>query len=161
MNTTSFQAKTGLLGSLSWQAIASGVFVALALQVLLSLLGLAFALGDEEVGGGYQSWAVVVQLVSIATGAALASMLSHEGSRAGGIATGIMTWAVVLVLGGAVQAVAMLPRSSAGSAWIAFFGAFFGLIAGILGGSVGSMMRGRPTRSSPSHHEETPTHASV
>lgn len=156
-----FDESSRLIGATRWQAIASGVFIALALQVLLSLLGLAFALGDERIGSGYEAWATLVQLASIAVGAALAARISHLGSRAGGIAAGIMTWAVVLVLGGAVQGLTMVPRPSAGSAWIAFFGALFGLGAAILGGSFGATMRGRSAGAGPTQPEQAPAHAPV
>jgi hypothetical protein len=161
MDTSSFDEKTRLLGATSWKAIASGVFIALALQALLLLLGLAFALGDARVSGGYAAWAVFVQLLSIAVGAALAARLSHLGSRSGGIAAGIMTWAVALVLGGAVQGFMMVPRPSVGSAWAAFFGAVFGLGAAILGGALGATVRGRPSGASPTHRDEVPSHAAV
>jgi hypothetical protein len=145
MDMTSFDEKARLLGATSWKAIAAGVFIALALQALLLLLGLAFALGDER----------------IAVGAALAARLSHLGSRSGGIAAGIMTWAVVLVVGGAVQGSMMVPRPGAGTAWAAFFGAVFGLGAAILGGALGATVRGRPSGASPTHRDEVPSHAAV
>jgi hypothetical protein len=161
MDMTSFDEKTRLLGATSWRAIAAGVFIALALQVLLLLLGLGFALGDERISGGYQAWSVLVQLSSIAVGAALAARLSHLGSRSGGIAAGIMTWAVVLVLGGAVQGFLMVPPPTAATAWAAFFGAIFGLGAAILGGALGATVRGRPTGATPAPREDVPSHVAV
>lgn len=163
MNTRTFDKSTRLIGATSWAAIASGVFIALALQALLLLFGFAVAVEDARIGAGYGSWAVIVQLISIAAGAALAARLSHAGDRAGGIAAGVMTWAVALVVGGALQGVTMIGRGGGSAmAWAAFIGAALGLGAAIFGGAAGATVRGRPAGTIPttsSGPSETPSHA--
>lgn len=161
MNTTALDEKTRLVDLTSWRAIAAGVFVALALQILLSLFGLGFALRDAELGGGYQAWAIIVQLLSIALGAALAARVSHPGSRWGGIVAGGMVWAVALVLGGVVPGLTILPRTPVGSAWLAFVGALLSLGAAIGGGILGATMRGRAGGARRLAEGETATHTYV
>lgn len=169
MDTTALDEKTRLIDLTSWRAIAAGVFIALALQILLSLLGLGFALRDAELGGGYQAWALIVQLLSVAAGAALAARLSHPGSRWGGIVAGVMVWAVALVLGGAVPGLTVLPRTPMGSAWMAFVGALLSLAAAVIGGILGATLRsgsGRTRRlaegETAAHvDEERPVHAGL
>jgi hypothetical protein len=151
MDTRKLEETSRLVGSISWAAIASGVFIALALQILLSLLGLAFGLsvGDRAVGGGYAFWAVLVQLVSIGVGAALAARIAHATRTYGGIAAGIMVWAVALVIGGALPGFMLVQRfDSTVGAWAAFIGAAISLLAAILGGILGSSLGHRPTSSS-------------
>jgi hypothetical protein len=134
-----------LVGATSWAAIAFGVFTALALQHLLIMFGLALGVstGDRNVAGGFALWVVIVQLLSIALGAALAARLAHAGNRTGGVAAGVMTWAVALVLGGTLQGVSLMEIGPTG-AWAAFFAALLGLAAAIAGGAAGSSI-GRPT----------------
>jgi len=144
MNTRRLEEGSRWLGTIRWSAIASGVFIALALQTLLLLLGLAFGLsvGDETVGGGYALWAVIVQLVCLAIGAAVAAALSHAHGRMSGIAAGVMTWAVSLVIGGALSGFTLTQRLDGTAAWSAFVGALLGLIAAIAGGAFGATLRG-------------------
>jgi len=145
MNTRRLEEGSRLFSAIRWGAIASGVFVALALQTLLLLLGLAFGLsvGDEAIGGGYALWAVIVQLFCLFVGAALAAALSHAHGRSGGIAAGVMTWAVALVIGGALGGFSLTQRLDGTAAWSAFVGALLGLVAAIAGGAFGTTLRGR------------------
>ncbi len=145
MNTRKLEEGSRLVGATSWAAIATGVFVALALQTLLLLLGLALGLsvGDGEVGGGFALWAILVQLASIAVGSALAAATTHAERRGGGIAAGIMTWAVALVLGGALSGITLGRMLGETGAWSAFIGALLGLGAAIVGGAFGASLGGR------------------
>ena len=153
MDTRKLEEGSRLVGATSWAAIASGVFVALALQTVLLLLGIALgvSVGDSAIGGGYALWAVIVQLGSIAVGAALAASLSHSAHRLGGIAAGVMTWAVALVLGGMLSGVSLTMRLDGAGAWSAFLGALLGLGAAMLGGAFGATLgrAGRPERTEP------------
>jgi hypothetical protein len=145
MDTRRLDESSRLVGATSWAAIASGVFIALALQTLLLLFGLAVGLsvGDKAVAGGYALWAVIVQLLAIAVGAALAGRLSHANHRMGGIVAGIMTWAVALALGGTLTGATLGQRFASMGAWAGFVGALLGLGAAIVGGAVGSTLGGR------------------
>jgi hypothetical protein len=143
MNTRRLEESTRLVGATSWAAIVTGVFLALAVQAVLMWFGLALAQssGDRVPGRGFEVWAVIVQLVAIAFGAAVAASISRN-ERRGGVATGIMVWAVALVLGGIVTGMAMATRFPGGAAWSAFLGALLGLAAAIIGGWFGASFRG-------------------
>lgn len=134
---------TGFLDSLRWSAIAIGTVIALAIQTMFLLLGFAFAtsLGDREPGGLFGTWAVVVELCAIAIGAALAARLSHAERRGSGIAAGIITWSVVLVLGTLFQGLTMTRALGGSGAWAAFVGAVVSLAAAIVGGALGVKAR--------------------
>ena len=142
MNTRKLEESTRLVDSLSWSAIASGTIVALAVQTVLALLGLGFAtsVGDGRPGGVYDLWIVIVELVAIAVGAALTARLSHAERRMNGVAAGLMTWAVVVVLGNVFQGLAMMRAIGGSGAWAAFFGAVISLVAAALGGSFGARL---------------------
>lgn len=152
MNTQKLEESSRLVAATSWGAIAAGVFVALALQTLLLLMGLALGLsvGDRTVSGGYTLWAVLVQLGALAVGAALAARVARADTRLGGMVAGAMTWAVTIVLGGlgglTLASVAMIPGATSG-AWAAFLGILLGLGAAVLGGAFGaSLGRARMAR---------------
>ncbi len=147
MNTRKLEESTRLVGATSWAAIASGVVIALAIQILLMMLGLAFGLsvGDGTPEGGFALWAVLVQLVSIAIGAALAARISRAHRPVAGAAAGVMTWAASLVLGGAMAGLTTMQRSESTGAWAGFFGALLALGAAILGGAAGASL-GRSRR---------------
>lgn len=155
MNTHRLEESSRLVAATSWGAIAAGVFVALSLQTLLLLLGLALGLsvGDRTVSGGYTLWAVIVQLGSLAIGAALAARASRVSTQLAGMVAGAMTWAVTIVLGGlgglTLASVAMVPGATSG-AWAAFFGILLGLGAAVLGGAFGATLgRARTARTEP------------
>lgn len=149
MNTRRLEDGARFLGSTSWAAIASGVFLALALQSLLLLLGVAFAssVGDRVPENGYSVWAVLVQLLSFAVGGAVAASLARATSASygdpapRGVALGVMVWAVALVVGGALT-VLVTRGSFATNAWLTFFGALLALAAAI-GGAVFGARLGR------------------
>jgi hypothetical protein len=142
MNIRRIEERIDMVGAASWGAIATGVFVALAIQTLLLLLGVAFgvSVGDEALGSGYAVWAVLVQLCSIAIGAALAAALSHTDNRTGGSMAGFLVWAVALVLGGILSGLFLPRRIDETGAWSAFFGAALSLIVALIGGAIGARL---------------------
>jgi FtsH-binding integral membrane protein len=142
MDTRRLQEGSRLIGATSWAAIAAGVFVALALHMLLMLFGLAVvqSVGDRTPGGGFAIWAIIVQLGAIAVGAALAAALTHSERRGTGIAAGVMTWAVALVLGGSLSGFALAQRFDGAGVWSVFLGALLALGAAVLGGGFGASL---------------------
>lgn len=144
MNTYKLEEGSRLLAATSWGAIAAGVFVALALQLLLLLLGLAFAVsvGDHIAEGGFAWWGFFVQLAALCVGGALAARVSRASSQLGGMVAGAMTWAVAVVIGGALGGVPLAGAAAselgASGAWAAFFGVLLGLGAALIGGAFGS-----------------------
>jgi hypothetical protein len=142
MDTRKLEEGSRLIGSVSWSAIATGTFIALALQTVLLWLGLAFAtsVGDHTPGSVFGLWLVIVELASLAIGAALTARLSYATNQMSGVAAGVMTWAVVLVIGGVFQGLTATRGLSGSSAWAVFIGALVSLIAAIIGGSFGGRL---------------------
>lgn len=109
------------LRRVSWGAIAAGTVTALAIQVLLAMLGTGIgastvdtlAAGDTPtataLGGGAAIWWVISSLLSLATGGWVAGRLSGVTRSAEGGMHGMLTWAV------AVLATVYLVTSAAGS----------------------------------------------
>jgi hypothetical protein len=170
MNTRTLEHSSRLVAATSWGAILSGVFVALALQTLLLLLGLAIAgsVGDEVPRGGFALWAVIVSIGSFMIGGALAGSVARADNRASGIAAGALMWAVALVVGNFLTGAlgASMPRTSAAAfdtswAWAPFFAALLALGAAIIGGVLGASLRGRrsldTTTTTTATHPTTPT----
>lgn len=130
----------------NWAAIAAGVVVALAAQILLFWLGNAFAVsvGDRRPEGLFAVWVVVVQLASLFLGAAFAGYLARSATNASGAAIGAFTWALALVLGGTLASEPLAgwrPAGAAAAAWTTFFGGLLSLAAAVIGGIVGSQRR--------------------
>lgn len=150
MDTRKIEEGSRLVGATSWGAIASGVFVALALQTVLLLFGLGISgsVGDHIPGGGYSAWAVLVGIISMGIGAALAAAISKAEGRKGGIAAGLMTWAVALALGGLLGRFGVESRLA--SAWWPFLAAILGFAAAGVGGWFGaSIGKGAGTAARP------------
>lgn len=112
---------TAPLRRISWGAIAAGTVTALAIQILLAMLGTGIgastvdtlAAGDTPsataLGGGAAIWWVISSLISLALGGWVAGRLSGVGRAAEGGMHGMLTWAV------AVLATVYLVTSAAGS----------------------------------------------
>ena len=106
---------------ISWGAIAAGAVTALAVQILLAMLGTgigastvdAMAPGGTSsataLGGGAAIWWVITSLVSLMVGGWVAGRLSGVTRTAEGGMHGMLTWAV------AVLAMVYLVSSAAGS----------------------------------------------
>lgn len=111
----------GPVRRISWGAVAAGTVTALALQVLLAMLGTgigastidAVATGETPsatvLGGGAAIWWVVASLISLMAGGWVAGRLSGVARTAEGGMHGMLTWAV------AVLAMVYLVSSAAGS----------------------------------------------
>ena len=142
MNTRSLEDSIHSVGATKWSAIATGVFLALAVQTVMLLLGAAVtsSVGDGVPEGGYAFWALLVQLAAIGAGAAIAAALSHATLRRAGIGAGVVVWAVALVFGGLVTVFVLSRGSAETNAWLAFFGALLSLTAAIVGGAIGTRL---------------------
>lgn len=91
---------------ISWRAIFLGLFVGLATQILLSLLGIAIGLtaldvtGQGNAGGvgiGAGIWAALVPIISWFFAAYVAAYSSGALHRASGVLHGLAVWAVGLI----------------------------------------------------------------
>ncbi|MCW5809159.1 MAG: hypothetical protein KIT31_42790 [Deltaproteobacteria bacterium] len=142
-NVDRIERASQALQRMRWPAIALGVFLTLALQSVLLRFGFAIAVHDGRVGAGYGLWSLLVVLASLVVGAAITANLSHARDRWHGIAAGVVTWAVALVVG-AVSHGAVLGRevTTQSLAWTGFFSALLGLGAAVFGGLVGARTYG-------------------
>lgn len=118
----------------SWGAIFAGVIVAIALQVLLVMLGLAVGAAAIDpnaanpfsgIGIGSVIWLVLSGIVSIFVGAYVTGRLSGAVNRSDGGLNGLVVWALFLVVGlfvagsgaaGVVGGVYSLGKSGASAA---------------------------------------------
>lgn len=112
---------TGPVRRISWGAVAAGTVTALAIQVLLAMLGTGIGASTIDVvgtgetpsatvlGSGAALWWVVASLISLMAGGWVAGRLSGVVRTAEGGMHGMLTWAV------AVLAMVYLVSSAAGS----------------------------------------------
>ncbi len=145
MNAYSLSRSSRLVSATSWGAIARGVFVALAIQTVLLLFGLAIAgtVGDRVAETGYAFWMVIVYLVSFGIGGAVAAASSAE-DKASAVAAGFMTWAVALVVSTAIGTLLATPqRAETSPLWTSLIAAILALVAAVIGGLIGASARSR------------------
>lgn len=92
---------------LSWGGIVAGFVVAMVVQILLSLLGLAIGFGSLNFGGGepFQGmgvgagiWAVVTSLISLFLGGLAAGHLAGTLTRFDGILHGVLVWGLTTIV---------------------------------------------------------------
>jgi hypothetical protein len=96
------------LSTISWRAVLAGVVVALAVQILLTTLGLAIgattldASTSRDVlratGIGVGVWYLVSSLISVFCGGLVAGISARELTRTMGSIEGLLVWAVSLLL---------------------------------------------------------------
>jgi hypothetical protein len=124
----------------------TGAVVALALQTVLLVLGLAVAtsFGDHQPGGGFSLWAIIVELVAVGFGAMVSARLAHADDRQRGIAAGLMLWAVMIVIGSWFQGLTLARGFTGGAAWTLFIAAILSLAAAVYGGLLGAGFHGSP-----------------
>ena len=157
MRTTTKYDIRSALSDWNWAAIAAGVVIALAAQILFLWLGSAFALsvGDERPAGMFAVWVVLVQLGSLFLGAGFAAFLAKSPTNAAGAAVGAFTWALTLVLGSTLASQPLAgwrPADSSAAAWTTFLGALLSLATAMFGGLIGSQ-RGRRHIGEPRYRE--------
>jgi hypothetical protein len=93
---------------ISWGAIFAGTLVAIAVQLLLTLLGLAIgawainpaagAEGMQGIGIGAGIWALLSFIIALFSGGWVAGRMSGLGSKLDGLLEGIIVWGAVTVL---------------------------------------------------------------
>ena len=110
------QTTSTLLGSgghthrrISWAAVIGGVILAVAVQLLLSLLGAGIGLGTigtnagstptaGNLGIGAGLWWVVSSCIALATGGYVAAWLAGIEIRFDGVLHGLITWGIATLL---------------------------------------------------------------
>ncbi len=94
---------------ISWAAIIAGVILVVAVQMLLSMLGLGVGLGlvspntngtpdASSFGIGAGLWWLISSLAALALGGYVAAWLGGLTTRFDGLLHGIMTWAIATLL---------------------------------------------------------------
>ncbi|HEX6791602.1 MAG TPA: TIGR04086 family membrane protein [Candidatus Krumholzibacteria bacterium] len=91
----------------SWSAIAAGLVVALVMQILLTMLGVAIGAATiqpleernpvEGLGTGASIWWFVTALISLFVGAFVAGRLSHTARKKTGALHGFLMWGTATV----------------------------------------------------------------
>ncbi len=92
----------------SWGAILAGTIVALAVQIVLTLLGFSIGLGVMSqatdtsalggVGIGGMIWLVVSTLISLYIGGYVAARLAGVPTKTDGVLNGVVVWALATLL---------------------------------------------------------------
>ena len=108
IHTVQGKSAIGFISRLSWSAIISGVFIAVAIQLLLSFLGLGIGMGSidpmEEakpfsgLGTGALIWWIVSMLISLFTGGWVAGWFSNHVQKTDLILHGLLTWCLLTFL---------------------------------------------------------------
>jgi hypothetical protein len=151
---------------ISWGSVWAGLVTAIAVLVLLSILGVAIGLSSAPAGAPPPSlgsaaglWGLVVIVVSLFVGGWTASSTSAISNRSTGVLHGAMVWGLTLIIGlilsvlglGAVLGVlgefgflafggsaGVTAGDLAGAAWGTLIGLFLALIFAMLGGFFGA-----------------------
>lgn len=108
IHTLSEKSPLGFMSRLSWSAVFAGVFIAIAVQLLLSLLGLSIGFGSinplEEakpfsgLGTGALIWWIITVLISLFSGGWVAGWLSNQTQKTDLILHGLITWCLFTFL---------------------------------------------------------------
>jgi len=108
IQTTEDKSVLGFINRLSWGAIIAGVFIAIAVQLLLSFLGLGIGFGsinpmDEAkpfsgLGIGALVWWIVSMLISVFTGGWVAGWFSNHIQKTDLVLHGLLTWCLLTFL---------------------------------------------------------------
>ncbi len=128
--THAVAVRTGTHRRISWGAVFAGVVLALAIQLLLSMLGVGIGLGTidpgqagdgtpaaSSLGIGAGVWWTVSYVVSLAVGGYVAARLAGVVLKGDGAIHGLLTWALALLFS------AYLVSSALGSIMSTTFGA--------------------------------------
>ncbi|ASW74683.1 hypothetical protein CJF12_10570 [Chryseobacterium piperi] len=108
IKTTNDRSFMEIVNRLSWTSIFAGVIIAVAVQLLLNLLGLAIGLGSinplEEakpfsgLGTGALIWWIVTMLISLFCGGWVAGWFSNQVNKTDLALHGLITWCLLTIL---------------------------------------------------------------
>ncbi len=98
-------ARRGLTPAVRWGAVVAGVAVGIAVQLALTLLGVASGLSSLDIGSdpaslgrGALIWAGVSMLVASLVGGYVAARMTGLKRKADGVLHGVVTWSVTTML---------------------------------------------------------------
>lgn len=108
VHTLTEKSPMGFISRLSWSAVFAGVFIAIAIQLLLSLLGLSIGFGSinpvedakpfSGLGTGALIWWIVTMLISLFAGGWVAGRFSNQVQKTDLILHGLITWCLLTFL---------------------------------------------------------------
>ncbi len=150
--TATSQTELSVAGrKVSYNAVFTGVITALALVLLLSMLGSAIGLaamgpiaeGIKPLGAGPVLWSLGIPLACFIVGGFAAAAVSRSESSGHGVLLGFLVWGLgVLFMSGLLALSAVAPARGAAAttemSWLMFFSACLALIGGLFGGYLGS-----------------------
>ncbi len=123
---------------LSWGAVFAGLAIATALQIVLTLFGFAFGLGNYNAGGekalgiGTGLWALVSLLIALFLGGTTTGRLAGRLTRTDGFLHGALLWALSTLL-----TVYLLSRGIG-----ALVGTAFGAVSSVVGTAASAVATG-------------------
>lgn len=107
-HTLTDRSAVGFISRLSWSSIFAGVLIAIAIQLLLSFLGLGIGMGSIDpvedskpfsgLGTGALIWWIVTMLISLFTGGWVAGWFSNHVQKTDLILHGLLTWCLLTFL---------------------------------------------------------------
>lgn len=154
--------KQGALDRVSWNAIITGFFCNIALQIALGLFGAALGALGRTVGLGWSVagalWGLAVSIAASFIGAAIAVRVAHAASIASAELHGVLVWCLGLIAAFVLFGLAMpglggTPAgrlTSAGGLAIAGLSSVLGLLGAIGGAAAGRRAIGVEPRREPS-----------
>ncbi|QNK63109.1 hypothetical protein H7F33_00865 [Pedobacter sp. PAMC26386] len=108
VQTIPVQSPLGFMNRLSWTAVFAGVFIAIAVQLLLSLLGLSIGFGSinpvedstpfSGLGTGTIIWLIISLLISLFSGGWVAGWLSNQIQKTDIVLHGLIVWCLFTFL---------------------------------------------------------------
>jgi hypothetical protein len=96
--------KSGLFTTICWSAVLAGVAIAVSVQLILMMLGVASGVAlanlavGEILGYGALMWASVSMLIGAFVGAYVAGRMSGLRRKIDGVLHGVISWAVSILL---------------------------------------------------------------
>lgn len=96
--------RSGLFTTICWSAVLAGVAIAVAVQLVLMMLGVASGVAltnllmGETLGYGALMWASVSMVIAAFVGAYVAGRMSGLRRKIDGILHGVISWAVSILL---------------------------------------------------------------
>jgi hypothetical protein len=99
-------ARRGLTPAVRWGAVVAGVAVGIAVQLALTLLGVASGLSSLDIAGGNGAsigrgaliWAGISMLIASLVGGYVAARMTGLKRKADGVLHGVVTWSVTTML---------------------------------------------------------------
>ena len=96
--------RTGLFTTICWSAVLAGVAIAVSVQLVLMMLGVASGVAltnlviGETLGYGALMWTSVSMLIAAFVGAYVAGRMSGLRRKIDGVLHGVISWAVTILL---------------------------------------------------------------